>query len=75
MSEDLTVSEIRSRFNSEWVLVANPRTDKANNVQSGTVLAHRRDRDEVYRHAAALKPARFAMLFTGEIPKDTAIVL
>jgi len=75
MNEVLTIAEIRSRFDSEWVLVQNPRTDKANNVLSGVVIAHSRDRDEVYRHAATTKPARFAMLFLGEIPEDTAVVL
>ena len=76
MRKILTISEIRSRFDSEWVLVGNPRTDKANNVKSGEIIAHSRDRDEVYRQAVKLKPRRCATLFTGVLlPKDTAIVL
>lgn len=42
---------------------------------SGKVLHHSKDRDEVYRRAVALRPARSAVLYTGEIPEDTAIVL
>ena len=42
---------------------------------SGKVLFHSKDRDEVYQKAVALRPKRFAMLYTGAMPKDTAIVL
>jgi len=75
MNEVLTVDEIQSRFNSEWVLIEDPKTDATLNVQSGRVLTHSPDRDEVYRRAAALKPNHFAVLFTGAMPDDTAIVL
>jgi len=44
-------------------------------VQSGKVLSHSKDRDEVYREAVRLRPKRFAMLYTGTLPRDTAIVL
>ena len=35
----------------------------------------RRDREEVYRQAVVLRPERFAILYTGKMPEDTAIVL
>jgi len=75
MNEVLTIDEIQSRFDSEWVLIEDPQADAVLNVQSGRVLMHSPDRDEVYRRAAALKPNRFAVLFTGAMPEDTAIVL
>jgi hypothetical protein len=75
MSDVLTVSEIESRFHSEWVLVGDPETDGSLKVRSGQVIYHSKDRDEVYRKAIELKPKRFAMLYTGTLPKDTAIVL
>jgi hypothetical protein len=75
MKEVLTVAEIQSRFDSEWVLVGDPDVDEMLNVRSGRILAHSRDRDEVYRQATKLKPDRFAVLFTGVIPEGTAIVL
>ena len=75
MNEVLTVEEIQSRFDSEWVLVGDPKSDATLTIQAGRILAHSPDRDEVYRRAAALKPNRFAVLFTGAIPEDTAIVL
>lgn len=75
MSDLLTVVEIQSLFPSEWVLIENPGTNQSLEVQSGKVLYHSKDRDEVYRKAIELRPKRFAMLYTGIIPKDTAIVL
>jgi BioD-like phosphotransacetylase family protein len=75
MAEILTIAEINSRFANEWVLVESPQTNEHLRVASGKVLYHSKDRDEVYRKAVELKPKHFAMLYTGEIPKDTAIVL
>jgi hypothetical protein len=75
MDREMTIEEIESRFDSEWVLVGDPRTNEALEVLSGKVLHHSKDRDEVYRKAVALRPERCAVLYTGEIPEDTAIVL
>jgi len=75
MSDMLTMTEIESQFIAEWVLIEDPQTNDALEVQSGKVLCHSKDRDEVYREAVRLRPKRFAMLFTGTMPKDTAIVL
>jgi hypothetical protein len=45
-------------------------------VLGGKVLHHSHDRDEIYRHAIALpKPKHYAVLFTGKMPPNTAIVL
>jgi hypothetical protein len=74
MKTAMTIEEIQSRFDSEWVLVENPRTNEVLEVLSGHVLHHSKDRDKVYRKAVALSPERCAMLYTGEIPEDTAIV-
>ena len=75
MNEEMTIEEIESRFDSEWVLIEDPRTDDALNVLGGTVLHHSMDRDEVYRKAVSLRPKRSAVVYTGEIPEDTAVVL
>ena len=75
MNEVLTVAEIKSKYDSEWVLIEDPVTDKHLNVLSGTVLWHSKDRDEVYRKALELKPAHSAILFTGKIPEGTAVIL
>lgn len=75
MDEFLTISQIERQFDSEWVLVEDPQTNEALEVQSGRVLWHSKDRDEVYRKAVLLRPKRFAMLYTGRMPENTAIIL
>lgn len=75
MDEVLTIAEMESRFVAEWLLVEDPQTDEALEVQSGVVRHHSKDRDEVYRKAVELRPKRFAVLYTGSIPKDAAVVL
>jgi len=75
MKKVLTIAEIRDQFRSEWILIEDPETDEALGVKRGKVRYHSKDRDEVYREAVRLRPKRFAMLYTGTIPKDTAIIL
>ena len=75
MSKILTIAEIEAKFKSEWVLVEDPQTNEALEVLRGKVLYHGKDRDDIYRKAVKLRPKRFAMIYTGTIPEDTAIVL
>lgn len=75
MDEAMTISEIESQFQGEWVLVEDPQTNEFLEVLGGKVRHHSMDRDEVYREAIKLQPKRFAMLYTGTMPKDTVIVL
>ena len=76
MNDDvLTVAQIEAQFEAQWVLIEDPRTDETLGVQGGKVRWHSKDRNEVYRKAVELHPRRFAVLYTGKMPKDTAIVL
>ena len=75
MDDILTIAEMESRFVAEWLLVEDPQLNDAWEVHSGVVRYHSKDRDEVYRKAVEWRPKRFAMLYTGKIPRDTAIVL
>ena len=75
MHNVLTVAQIEAQFASEWVLVEDPQTNEALEVQAGKVRWHSKDRDEVYRKAVELRPKRFAMLYTGKMPVNTAVVL
>ncbi len=71
----MTVAEIESQFNDEWVLIEDPQTNARLEVQSGKVRHHSKDREEVYRLAASLRPHRFAILYTGALPEGMAVVL
>jgi hypothetical protein len=71
----MTIEEIRAQFDSEWVLIDAPQTDEKLNILGGSVLHHSTDRDEVYRKAVTLRPKRSAIVYTGQIPEGTAVVL
>jgi hypothetical protein len=73
--ELLSFADIKQRYDREWVLLEDPTTDAQMQVQSGIVRWHSKDRDEVYRKAIELRPRRFAMLYTGTLPQNTAIAL
>ncbi len=75
MDQEMTIEQIESQFASEWVLIENPKTDETLRVLGGRVLYHSKDRDEVYRKAVSLRPKRSAVIYTGEIPEETAVVL
>ena len=75
MDEVLTIAEIERKFDSEWVLLEDPSTDSSLRISGGTVRCHGKDRDEVYRQTVQIRPRRFAMVYTGTMPGDTAIAL
>ena len=72
---EMTYRQMKAQFESEWILIGAPDTDEALNIRSGVVLHHSKDREEVYRRALALGPARAAVIYTGAIPANTAIVV
>ena len=75
MEKVMTNTEIESEFGSEWVLVIEPETNEQLEVVKGKVVHHSKDRDEVYRKAIAVRPKRFAILYTGEIPEGSEVVV
>jgi hypothetical protein len=74
MDQEMTVDQIEQQFDSEWVVLENPRTDEAT-VYGGTVRYHGKDRDEAYRRAGEILPKRFAILYTGKIPPPGEAIL
>jgi hypothetical protein len=75
MAQVLTIAEIESQFPDEWILVVDPHVDEQLEVLSGQVVCHSKDRDEVYRAAVAHQGGDLAILFNGEQPPNTAIVI
>ena len=55
MNEMMTLPEIQSRFDSEWVLVADPEVDEQLRVVRGKVVFHSKSRDEFDRKLIELR--------------------
>jgi len=75
MGEVMTLLEIQSSFDAEWVLIEDPEVTESLQVKRGKVLWHSKDRDEVYHKARELRPKHSAILYTGRLPEDTVVVL
>jgi hypothetical protein len=75
MSKILTRKEIETRFDAEWILIADPELDRHMNVLRGEVVSHSRERDEVYQKAIDLRLKHSAFLYIGEVPGDAVFVL
>jgi hypothetical protein len=75
MDEVMTLADINSRFQSEWVLIADPEIGEHLEVRRGRVVCHSKDRDEVDRKAIELRLKSSAFHYTGEIPEDVVVVV
>jgi len=75
MTEIMTLAEIQAKFESEWVLLDEPEIDESLKVKGGKVLWHSKDRDEVYRKAREIRPQHSAILYTGKLLEEMAVVL
>jgi hypothetical protein len=75
MTQIMTVAEIQAKFESEWVLLDDPETGESLEIKGGRVLWHSKDRDEVYRKAREMRPQHSAILYTGKLLKEMAVVL
>ncbi|MBW2058461.1 MAG: hypothetical protein JRJ26_13290 [Deltaproteobacteria bacterium] len=67
--------EIRNTFKDQWVLVKVDKVDASLNIVEGEVLAHSKDKDEVYKKLLEIRPKEFSVEYTGMIPEDLAVVL
>ena len=74
MERVMTIGEIESEFDSEWVLVDEPETNEQPEVLQGKVIHHSKDRDEVHGKAVSLRPQRSAILYTGSFLKNSTVV-
>ena len=75
MNEALTIADIETKYQGEWVLIADPVFNADEEVERGRVLYHSPDRDEFDRRSLDFRVQRAAVVYTGESPADMAIVL
>ena len=74
---EMTIEEIETQFDGEWVLVGDPETDTALKVTRGKVLCHSVDRDVVYDFVGtedARQFKRLATLCNKDVPRDMAVI-
>jgi len=67
--------DIKKAFKDQWVLIEVEKVDESFNVVEGKVLAHSKDKNEVYQKLLQTRPKEFSIEYTGVIPEDLAIVM
>ena len=67
--------EIVKKFKNEWVLIEVKQIDEEYNLKEGDVIAHSKDKSEVYGRLLKLKGKELYIDYTGQVPKDLAVVL
>jgi hypothetical protein len=66
---------IVKKFKNEWVLIEVEKIDEAYKIREGKVIAHSKDKSEIFGRLLHLKGKEVYIDFTGEVPKDLAVVL
>jgi len=72
--EKLPITQIKAKYKDEWVLLADYDLDEMNEPRSGVVVAHSKDREEIYNRQMGINKG-LCILYTGELPRDLAIML
>jgi len=67
--------KIIEQFKDEWILVDVKEVDENFNLVEGEVLAHCKDKEELYQKLLEIRPQKFSIEFTGKIPEELAVVL
>jgi hypothetical protein len=68
-------NDIKKNFENQWVLLEVEKVDENFNPLEGEVLAHSKDKDEIYQKLLKIKPKEFSIEYTGEVPEDLAVVM
>jgi hypothetical protein len=73
----MTIEEIKQRFDGEWVLLDKPESSSETaQLQSGTLVYHSPNRQEVYRKAMELPvPRHIAIFYVGRPPEGMRYLL
>ncbi|MBI4690925.1 MAG: hypothetical protein HY754_11795 [Nitrospirae bacterium] len=67
--------DILEQYKAEWILIDVKEIDEDFKIIEGDVIAHSKDKEEIYKKLLELKPKNFSIEYTGEIPEDLAVVL
>lgn len=64
----MTIQELERVFNAEWVLLEDPISNDLLEVQSGKLIYHTKDRNDLDRTLLEIRPRKSAVLYIGPWP-------
>ena len=67
------IESIKEKHRDEWVLLSDCELDEFNEPLSGVVVAHSKDRQEIYNKQMEIKKD-LCIYYTGKIPEDLGVM-
>ena len=74
MADIQTIDEMMETYRGQWAIIVDCEDDEYGRLVRGRVVAHSRDRDDIYR-GMANHPEGGAIRYLGKVPADINYML
>lgn len=68
------IGKLKRRYPKEWLLLTHVVADELTRPIKGKLVAHSKNRDEIYDRLARVRAGSACIEYTGKIPKDLVVV-
>ena len=68
------LSALKRRYPKEWLLLTNVVADELTRPIKGKLVAHSKNRDDIYDRLSNIRAKSVSVEYTGKIPKDLVVV-
>ena len=69
-----SLAALKRRYPKEWLLLTHVVADELTRPIKGKLVAHSKNRDEIYDRLAHVRAGSACIEYTGKIPKDLVVV-
>ena len=68
------IAKLKRRYPKEWLLLTNVVADELTRPVKGKLVAHSKNRDDIYDRLARIRAKSVSIEYTGKVPKDLIVV-
>lgn len=68
------IRTLKKRYPKEWLLLTHVTADELTRPIRGRLVAHSKNRDDIYDRLARIRAKSVSIEYTGKIPKDLVVV-
>lgn len=68
------ISTLKKRYPKEWLLLTHVTADELTRPIKGKLVAHSKNRDDIYDRLSHLRARSMCITYTGPIPKDLIVI-
>ena len=69
-----SLATLKRRYPKEWLLLTNVVADELTRPIKGKLVAHSKNRDDIYARLGQVGGKSLCIEYTGKIPKDLVVV-